>query len=134
MKFMISGIAALIFATSGSAQDGPAADASEPAPTMEVVDLPIEQQTALRCGVAIAIATEAQRARNAEGRDWPDLVEGNRGREFFVRSMARLMDDTGMAREDIALRGRKEAEHLAQDGNLDAVMPACLLMMEASGL
>ena len=98
-----------------------------------LLDLPIEQQTALRCGVAVAIATEAQRAGNADGKDWPDLLENERGREYFVRTMAKLMDDTGIAREGIALRGRKEAEKLAQDGQLDAVMPACLLMMQASG-
>lgn len=135
MKTLIPGIAFLFLASTVSAQDAATADTSEPpAITMELVDLPIEQQTALRCAVAVAIATESQREGNVQGKDWPDLLENNRGREFFVRSMAKLMDDTGIAREGIALRGRKEAETLMREGQLDAIMPACLMMLDASGL
>ena len=133
MKIILPAIAAAMLAAPAIAQDSAPADTPAPVITMELVDLPIQQQTALRCGVAVAIATEAQRAGNADGKDWPDLLENERGREFFVRTMAKLMDDTGIAREGIALRGRKEAEKLAQDGRLDAVMPACRLMMQASG-
>ena len=133
MKIILPAIAAAMLTAPVIAQDSARADTPAPVITMELVDLPIEQQTALRCGVAVAIATEAQRAGNADGKDWPDLLENERGREYFVRTMAKLMDDTGIAREGIALRGRKEAEDLAQDGRLDAVMPACLLMMQASG-
>ena len=98
-------------------------------------DLPIEQQTALRCATAIAIATERQRAGTAGDEDWPDLLEKQRGREFFVRSFASLIDDTGLSREELALRGRAEAENLSADpATFDAVMPACLLMLRASGL
>lgn len=135
MKLVIPVIASLIFASTASAQDNTPADRAEPpAIAMELTDLPIEQQTALRCAVAIAIATESQRAGDAQGKDWPDLAENNRGREFFVRSIAKLMDDTGIDREGIALRGRKEAQALLEEGQLDAVMPACLLMLDASGL
>ena len=135
MKTLIPGIAFLFLASTAGAQDTAPADTSEPpAITMELVDLPIEQQTALRCAVAVAIATESQREGNVQGKDWPDLLENNRGREFFVRSMAKLMDDTGIAREGIALRGRKEAEALMREGQLDAVMPACLRMLDATGL
>ena len=134
MKMIIPAMAALTLGTAALAQDAAPAAPATPAITMELVDLPIQQQTALRCAVAVAIATEAQRSGNAEGKDWPDLVTGERGREFFVRSMARLMDDTGIARDGIALRGQKEAQALMQDGQLDAVMPACLLMLEGSGL
>ena len=134
MKLIIPACAALTLSATAHAQDAVPGDAPAPVITMELVDLPIQQQTALRCAVAVAIATEAQRSGKAEGKDWPDLVTGERGREFFVRSMAKLMDDTGIAREGIALRGQKEAQTLMQDGQLDAVMPACLLMLEASGL
>lgn len=99
---------------------------------MEPADLPIEQQTALRCSVAMALATEMQRSGRAVGKDWPDL--GERGQEFFVRTIAQLMDETGISREAIAVRGRKEAEELVQPGRLDTVMPPCLLLLEASGL
>ena len=71
---------------------------------------------------------------NAANTDWPDLLANDRGREFFVRTVAKLMDDTGIAREGIALRGRKEAEKLRDPAELEAVMPACLMMLDASGL
>lgn len=112
-----------------------AAQPAPPASGAVRADLPIEQQTALRCATAIAIATERQRAGTAGSEDWPDLLENQRGREFFVRSLARLIDDTGLSREELAARGRAEAETLSADrATFDAVMPACLLMMRASGL
>ncbi len=134
---MLSAILSAALAASGTtaAQDSAVASPSvPPAITMELVDLPIARQAALRCAAAIAIATEMQRAGNAAGKDWPDLLADSRGREFFVRSVAGLMDETGLTREAIALRGRKEALELQQPGRLDEVMPACLLMLDASGL
>lgn len=110
------------------------AEAAAPAITMELVDLPIDQQAALRCAVAVAIATEQQRSGTAAQAGWPDLLANERGREFFVRSLAKLMDDTGIAREGLALRGRKEAEKLRDPAALEAVLPACFLMLDASGL
>ena len=98
----------------------------------DLVPLPVAQQTALRCSVAIAVAAEQQRAGTAANDSWPELTE--RGREFFVRSMAQLMDDTGMTREQLALYARPEVEALKDPQRLEQVMPACLLMLEASGL
>lgn len=97
-----------------------------------LVPLPIEQQTALRCSVAIAMAAEQQRMGQAADKGWPDLTA--RGREFFVRSLAKLMEDTGMSRERLMLYARPEVETLAEPGALAAVMPSCLLMLDASGL
>lgn len=131
MKTALACLAVLSFSGAALAQD---ADTNTPAITMELVDLPIEQQAALRCGVAIAIVAEQQRMGNAANTDWPDLLANDRGREFFVRTVAKLMDDTGIAREGIALRGRKEAEKLRDPAELEAVMPACLMMLDASGL
>ncbi|UVI39599.1 hypothetical protein [Qipengyuania spongiae] len=126
---MFSHFLASALVLSAAAQPAPLASGATGA------DLPIEQQTALRCATAIAIATERQRTGTAGNEDWPDLLENQRGREFFVRSFARLIDDTGLSREELALRGRAEAEALAADNAmLDAVMPPCLLMMRASGL
>lgn len=126
---MFSHLLASTLVLSAAAQPAPLASGAVGA------DLPIEQQTALRCATAIAIATERQRTGTAGNEDWPDLLENQRGREFFVRSFARLIDDTGLSREELALRGRAEAKALAaDDAMLDAVMPACLLMMRASGL
>ena len=125
-----------LFLAAALVQTAPDTVFPAPAPVeTEPVDLPIAQQTALRCAVAIALATERQRLDKAQDQNWPDLLANQRGREFFVRSFAKLMDDTGLSREDLALRGHKEAEQLAsEDDRLDAIMPACLLMLDASGL
>ena len=109
--------------------------AEQPVLTVELIPLPLEQQTALRCSVAIAIATERQRSGGDVPADWPDLLENNRGQEFFVRSLAKLMDDTGLPRDGLAAYGRKEAEAFkAEPEALEAIMPACLALLEASGL
>ena len=49
MKTALACLAVLSFSGAALAQD---ADTNTPAITMELVDLPIEQQAALRCGVA----------------------------------------------------------------------------------
>ncbi len=99
---------------------------AEPAP------LPVAQQTALRCSIAIAMAAERQRIGEPTDPDWPELSE--RGREFFVRSLAKLMEDAGLTRDALMAHGRSEVEELEQPGRLEEVMPACLLLLEASGL
>ncbi len=102
--------------------------AAPPAPTR----LTMPQQTALRCSVGIAMAAERQRAGTGADPDWPDLTE--RGREFFVRSLARLMDETGMTREALMQAAAPQVAELQQGEQLEEVMPACLLMLNASGL
>lgn len=99
--------------------------------TAQPIALTIEQQSALRCSVAVALAAEQQRAGQASGKDWPDLTI--RGREFFVRSLARLMDDAGLTRPMLTARAQRETGQLKQPGRLDEVMPACLLLLDASG-
>ncbi|MFA6031514.1 MAG: hypothetical protein WC889_01255 [Myxococcota bacterium] len=96
------------------------------------VPLDIQQQTALRCSMAIAMAAQQQRAGTPADPSWPDLRE--RGREFFVRSLAQLMEDTGLTREGLVAQARPEVEALRQAGQLAQVVPACLLLLDASGL
>lgn len=127
-------IHALALATLATFAVQPGAAPTPPAVTATLADLPIQQQTALRCAVAVAMATELQRSGKAAVKGWPDLQANNRGREFFVRSMARLMDDTGLSREALALRGRVEVGRLQEAGALDAVMPPCALLVDAAGL
>jgi len=105
----------------------PAPDAGEASGPLN-----IQQQTALRCSLAIAMAAEQQRAGTPADPAWPDLTE--RGREFFVRSLAQLMEDTGLTREGLVERARPELESLRKSGQLAQVMPACLLLLDASGL
>lgn len=109
-----------------------AAQSAAPPITLQPIPLPIEQQSAVRCSTAIAMAAEQQRAGQASGKDWPDLTM--RGREFFVRSLAKLMDEAKLTRPMMALHVQREAEQLKQPGRLDEVMPACLMLLNSSGV
>ena len=95
-------------------------------------ELTIQQNTALRCSVAFALVAQGQARGDPAMADYPPL--GERGREFFVRSSAQLMDETGMSREAVAALLAVEIEALREPGALDGVMPPCLLLLDASGL
>lgn len=102
------------------------ADAAAP-----VVQLRPEQTAALRC--AVVFAAVERRQAGGEDSDLPRL--DGRGREFFVRTMAKLMDDTGADRASLAALARTEAERLAaQEGARRAAFPGCLRLLEAAGL
>jgi len=90
-----------------------------------------EDRAALRCSAAFALVG-VQSPGESAGNDVPDIKE--RGREFFVRSLATIMDERGLDRAAIEQAVRAEAEALTNKQELDAVMPACLLMLQASGL
>lgn len=103
-----------------------------PAP-MPAPALSLEQQSGLRCAAAFALVAQAQAAGDAEALTYPAL--GQRGREFFVRTAAQLIDETGLDRDGVARLLAAEAAQLAQDGDvLDRAMPPCLMLLEASGL
>lgn len=115
---LIASLIALGFAT--------AATAAAPAP-----DLSLEQRTALRCSAAFAIVSTVQEQGGAK--EYPPLSA--RGQEFFVRSSARVMDEAQLDRAGITAVMQAEAEDLANTpGRLTAVMPACLALLEASGV
>jgi hypothetical protein len=94
--------------------------------------LSLEDQTLLRCSAAFAMISHAQAQGNTEALNWPALDE--RGKEFFVRALAKLMDKTGKNREDISRLVSAEAQQLWDEGTVNQVMPGCLLMLETSGL
>ncbi|MXP31298.1 hypothetical protein GRI94_19690 [Erythrobacter jejuensis] len=112
-------------------QASPLAPVTAPAPTPASA-LSLEQQTALRCSAAFSIVAARQRAGDAKAGAYPPLA--TRGREFFVRSSAQLIDQTGLSREAIAQKLRAEAILLNQADRLDSAMPGCLLLLETSGL
>jgi hypothetical protein len=91
-----------------------------------------ENRALLRCAVAIAMVSGGQAKGEAAALKWPEL--GTRGREFFVRAMAQLMDATGRDRAAIAALANGEAQALAASDETGKIMPACLLMLEASGV
>lgn len=104
-----------------------------PAPPVAIPVLTLEQSSALKCGVGFAMA---EQIRGEDGRVSPPSPElRTRGREFFVRGAARIMDQTGASREEIAaLVAAQSAELRANPEQIDAMMPACLLLLEASGI
>jgi hypothetical protein len=107
-------------------QSAPGAAAPDPAPLSQ------ENRALLRCAAAFALVANAQRNGDREAQQWPAL--GARGREFFVRAMAQVMDASGLDRAGIAQLAGKEAETLKASGEVAKVMPSCLLMLEAAGI
>ncbi len=98
--------------------------------------LPIEQSTAPRCGVAFAVISRWQKAGDERGEAYPDM-ESEGGREFFVRAMADLMDQTGLDRDQVGAIIFDEVTALdTPDGaeRIEAMMPACLLLKANAGL
>ena len=89
------------------------------------------QAAALRCGVVFAVGARMQADSDPAAADWPPL--GERGQEFFVRVMARLIDDTGAGRDTLAAMAAREASALKDRPALAAAMPACLALLDASG-
>jgi HEAT repeat protein len=106
--------------------------ALQPAQAGPAPSLDAEQQALVRCAAAFALVSHGQDIGNEAAGKWPKL--GERGREFFVRSLALLMDQTGLGREGIAALVAEEAQRLWDTGETDKVMPACLLMLEGSGV
>ncbi|QSB45953.1 hypothetical protein EB810_00970 [Altererythrobacter sp. FM1] len=98
--------------------------------TAPQVKLSLQQNAAVRCSAAFALGAGLQKV--GKGKDWPPLAE--RGREFFVRASAQLMDETGMSRDAVGNLVQRKASELAEGDKLDRTMPACLLMLDSSGL
>jgi len=94
--------------------------------------LSVENTTIVRCSAAFALIAQKQVEGDPSATQWPPL--GERGREFFVRALADLMDDTGFGREQIARLVQDEARRLQGSAELDQIMPACLLMLDGSGI
>lgn len=113
---------------------GATADTVTTSPEQNAADVTLSSQNraVLRCSAAFAMVAHGQANGNAEARKWPEL--GTRGREFFVRSLAGLMDDTGLNRDGVSQLVSSEAQRLWDAGEVDKVMPACLLMLETSGI
>jgi len=119
-----------------AAADAPAPDAA-PVPVITAFDqLPIEEAAAPRCAVAFATVGRWQMVGDPRGADYPDM-ENDGGREFFVRTMANLMEGRGLSRGDVATILTNEAAALSSDEGAErvaAMMPACLLMKRSAGL
>lgn len=123
-------IAGLGLATAQPAAPAPSEPASKPEGTAPAtVKLTAENRAALRCSAAFAIVTNrvGQTAK-------PQQTLRERGREFFVITLAGIMDKHKLDRVAIEREVRAEAQKLSQSGETDQIMPACLLMLQSAGL
>ena len=88
------------------------------------------QAAALRCGVVFAIGARMQADRNPGAASWPPLA--TRGKEYFVRVLAQLIDDTGASRDILATMAAREVPALKDAPAIAAAMPACLALVDAA--
>ena len=111
-----------------------------PALAQEARPMSLEQQMLLRCSAVFAVVASEQARGAPSSNAYPPL--GERGREFFVRSGARLMDELGLSREGLAARLTAEVELLQRNAAaadnpaayVDSVMQPCLAYLQANGL
>ena len=91
--------------------------------------LNLDQRMLLRCSAAFALVSFGQDNGNAEAMQYPTMEK--RGREFFVRASARVMDEAGLDRSQIEAALSAEAQDLVDTGKLEEVMPVCLSLLPA---
>ncbi|MBX7458447.1 hypothetical protein K3152_09335 [Qipengyuania sp. 1NDH17] len=135
MKALLAPLALIAIAPAALAQEGPPA-APQPAEEAEALpQLTAEQEASFRCAMTFALVSGWQKGGDERGAAWEDM-EANGGKEFFVRTMASLMDDHGLTRPQVMrliANGMEDMqERMLEDVELR--MPACLLMKQASGL
>ena len=108
--------------------------AQDAAPPADLPPLTMEQQTSFRCGVAFGLLAGAQEAGLEEALAYPAIEP--RGQEFFVRVTARIMEDERFTREVLKSLVDAEVDRFGFDSfdNVDAVLPACLTLLDASGI
>jgi hypothetical protein len=105
-----------------------------PSPPVRLEDLTIQESAALRCAVAFAFISDWQKDGDARGAAWPGLEEDG-GREFFVRTLAQLMDRRGLDRRGVFDLVALQTDQLkSAPDEIPAMMPACLMMKSAAGL
>jgi hypothetical protein len=118
MKQMVLLLATLSIAVPASAQPA------------QPPQLSLEHKMLLRCSAAFALVARWQEGGRPEVQQYPPLDE--RGKEFFVRASARVMDEAHLDREALEAALLTEARSLLPEGAVGAVMPACLSALEAS--
>lgn len=100
--------------------------------TVAPTTLSLEQDTALRCAAAFALTAEAQARGDAAATALPPLA--GRGREYFVRVSAKLMDELELDRPRLTSLLHGHASRLVESKDATAVARACLPMLDAAGL
>jgi hypothetical protein len=111
-----------------------------PAAAQELPRLSIEQQTLVRCSAMFALIAGEQAKGDAFALGYPPL--GERGREYFVRTAAKLTDELGVPRETVVNLMNREAGLVQTERKAaanpaeitDRIMRTCLTSLVASGL
>jgi hypothetical protein len=103
--------------------------AQQPAPRPRLTD---EQQTLLHCSATFALVSGRQHAGDKQALEQPDVT--TRGREYFVRALAQLMDDAHLDHDTVVKLVQAEAAQLQDSPDLLKEMPRCLASLQASGL
>ena len=98
-----------------------------PLAAQSVAELSLEQRMLLRCSAAFAMGAERQASGTAPAADWPPLAA--RGESFFLRAVARVMDEAGLDRPAITAALGAEANDIAASGTLAQVLAACLPLL-----
>ena len=90
--------------------------------------LTADEHAVLRCAAALAIVAGQQAQGVPAAQQYPPLA--GRGREFFVQTGARLIDEAGL--DDAAVKSAAEAEAAAVRAQGTApLMPFCLTLLDA---
>ena len=126
MKTGLSLFSALVFALAAPLPVPAAAQVPE-AP-----ELSLEHQMLVRCSAVFAVVAHRQTMGEEWALAYPAM--GERGREFFVRASARVIDEAGLERAQVSTALAAEAQALRAQEDIQRVMPACLSALEASGL
>jgi hypothetical protein len=89
--------------------------------------LTAEERLGLACASAFALVAAGQARGDVGMMSYPPLAE--RGREYFVRLSAQLMDDAGLDQAGLRAAVEREAAALRQHGVSD-IMPVCLVSLD----
>ena len=112
--------------------------AAQPVLPAQLPRLTLAHQTALRCSAVFAMVAADQARGLPYAAVYPPL--GQRGREFFVRSTAKLMDDTGATRAQVTAMAQRSLADLqaglARAPNrvaaLGTIMTPCLSILDGA--
>lgn len=125
---MQSFFSALVLVAAQAASTAPVEQAPSPAPPT----LSAPQAAALRCGVVFAMGAKMQAEGKPAAAGWPEL--GAKGREYFVRTAARIMEETGADRAAIQALAAAQLASLKDDAAIADAVPGCLVLMDAAGV
>lgn len=90
--------------------------------------LTLEQRAMVRCSAAFALIANGQANGDSAALAYPDMRQS--GREFFVRSLARLMEEANLSRDVVTVLLRDAAQDIARNGTLHDIVPVCLPLLD----